>query len=170
VIKVTFVIIFLIGILVLWIRAKWAISKNRGQSKKLVNGLRNNQIGIRDLAASLDVIILRKPITTTIDTTVFLQKMTKLNDQTSVTGVNIEYATADQEHHAAVIAEARVKGHLQSGEFSQTTILHYPCWFYIQPDQSTSEWKFYSVMPTDSEHQHVLEDFAKWLYEYINLM
>lgn len=166
--KILIVSIFVITIAALWIRAQWAINKNRRASKKLVNGLRNNHFGIRDLAASLDTILLRKPITEHFDFSALGSRIQQLNGKSYGSKYSIAYAAADKEGYIAIIAEATVKGYLEAGDVSTRTTLHYPCWFYIRPDTNAGEWLFFSVMPVDTDHQHAQEDFAKWVYTFMH--
>lgn len=165
--KLVLISVMAIGLVFVWVRAKWAISKNRRQTNKLVNGLRNREFGVRDLATSLNVIILRKPIDADMDMAALAPKLTQLTGKSLESRFTISYAVAERDGHSAVIAEAHVKSYLESGEFSKSTVLHYPCWFYLQPDMRNAEWKFFSVMPVDEEHKHAMEDFAKWLNNYI---
>jgi hypothetical protein len=147
-----------------WLRQYWANNKNANTSKNLIDGLKSRKYAIADLSETLGMNIRVKPLDPGSDPESMKRRIATLPGKKLLDKFQIQYADADQEARAVVIAEAIIKDIVPLYDSNKEVDVLYPCWIYIECITGENQVYFKSSMPSDKDHQFLLEDFADELY------
>lgn len=162
--KVIALIIVLSGSVAVWLRVKWANSKNKNTGKKLIEGLRSGRYTVRSMGETLGMTIRTKDIPLMPEGFQYRTKPASLTGQKLGGKFRIFYADSDREGNGVVIGESVFKDALNLSEINTEVDIVYPCWIYIEPDTENNKVYFRSSMPADKDHQYLLEDISDLLY------
>jgi hypothetical protein len=164
--KITTLALLLIGGIA-WLRIRWAVSRNRDTSAKLVKDLKSGTINFESLADSLGMSIRNTPIPANRQLSplsVAAERWTgrKLRDKFMVQHTHIEMETK-----AVIIGEASCTDiNTATGKEMKIT---YPCWLRMDIDPVAGFARFFSSMPENKDHQYLLEDLSDEIFnQYIS--
>lgn len=147
------------------LRQKWANSRNSGASRKLVDGLKSGQYEVSSFAETLGMNV-REKVLPPGSGAPQLQALPALGGKKFREKFNIIHAATDASGRALVIAEAKVTDIIPLYNRDKEVELLYPCWMFLETDTERERIFFRSSMPSDKDHQFMLEDLADGLYDH----
>ena len=147
-----------------WLFQKSRNRRNAGSSKKVIKGLKSGQFSVSSFSESLGMNIRSKSLTGEMNPLNIGQRISSISGKKLLEKFDILHAQADERHRVVVIAEATIKDTIPLYTRDKEVAVLYPCWIYIELMQDENKISFRSSMPSDKDHQFLLEDLSDELY------
>lgn len=151
-------ILLLLVVGVLWLRMQWGRSKNKNQSRKIIDDLKSGKHDIESYSEALSILIFSKPVQQKIDDQKIRQYLQSLNGKKTNHKFTIEYGDLNENNKGIVIGEGFVKDTIHDRQVD----VFYPCWIYIDIDENNVSFK--STFPENKDHHYLLEDLSQEIY------
>lgn len=161
--KIIIAVLFLLIAGIGWLMQQRRNSKNAGTSRSMIDGLKSGHYAVSSFSETLGMNIRNFPLAPDTDPAAAGRKLAGLTGNKLLDKFNVLHAQADQQA-AVVIAEAVIKDFVQGYNNQKEIDLLYPCWIYIDI-AAEGQVNFRSSMPTDKDHQFLLEDLADEIYK-----
>lgn len=162
--KILIAIVFLLIAGISWLMQQRRNSKNAGTSRSMIDGLKSGHYGVTSFAETLSMNVRSFPLAMDTDPASAGRKLAGFTGNKLLEKFNVLHAQADQQA-AVVIAEAVIKDFVQGYNNQKEIDLLYPCWMYVDARSDEGQVYFRSSMPTDKDHQFLLEDLADEIYK-----
>lgn len=161
--KILIALVFLLIAGISWLLQQRRNRKNAGTSRSLVDGLKSGRYSVASFADTLGMHIRSHPLAPETDPAAAGRKLAMLNGKKILDKFSILHTQADRQA-AVVIAEAVIRDFVQGYTNKKEIDLLYPCWIYIDTRAEDGGVCFRSSMPSDKDHQFLLEDLADEIY------
>ena len=156
--KIIFGLLILLFVAIVWIRMQWGRSKNKNQSKKIVDDLKSGKHDIESYAEALSIMIFSKPVQQEIEGQKLKHYLQSLSGKKTLNKFTVEYGDMNENKKGIVIGEGFVKDTIHDRQVD----VFYPCWIYIDIDGNNISFK--SVFPENKDHHYLLEDLSTEIY------
>ena len=159
-IKITIGIIVFLIIGITWLRVQWGRSKNQNASRQIVEDLKSGKYVIESYADSLNIMIWSKLVSEEINTAGIKHYLHSLNGKKVLDKFTVQYGDFNQNNKGIIIGEGSVKDTIHDKEID----VFYPCWLYIDINESNKEVSFRSTFPENKDHHYLLEELSQEIY------
>jgi hypothetical protein len=142
------------------IRATKAVAK--ASSNDLRSGIRNGEVDFDSVAGSLDMIIRSKTLPPGFNKSKLEQVMLEINGSWVSKMFSVHNVEKNSNGDHIVIAETsqQIPGNVNE-EYLHAS---YPCLLLVSIDDQAHQLIFYSSLPENKDHQHLLEDLADYIH------